>query len=303
MSSSSTKSLLFGVFASAMIASFALASENAHVLLHQVRAFRFRFFLLLLLHRKSLLERELDPILLSFPRDLNLFASLVALSSLLRFWFHVQTLTTRSCFPLFLSLSLRVCVTVCIYYNKKQTVSKDAFVQGENVTVAVTATNAGLANARNVVIKAPSNRNGGKWTQVNEESLETKLTSLDVGETKEMTYVYNVKDAGTYTVEPVAIQYFASETREVTKGESNVVKNVKVLTPMQNNARKVLRVTGFFSLGALNTVEDWVKFSKWIAGTIALFLLNWVALKIKYGVQSLRRMAAVRGLEGDAKLE
>ena len=302
MSSSSTKSLLFGVFASAMIASFALASENAHVLLHQVRAFRFRFFLLLLLHRKSLLERELDPILLSFPRDLNLFASLVALSSLLRFWFHVQTLTTRSCFPLFLSLSLFVCVTVCIY-NKKQTVSKDAFVQGENVTVAVTATNAGLANARNVVIKAPSNRNGGKWTQVNEESLETKLTSLDVGETKEMTYVYNVKDAGTYTVEPVAIQYFASETREVTKGESNVVKNVKVLTPMQNNARKVLRVTGFFSLGALNTVEDWVKFSKWIAGTIALFLLNWVALKIKYGVQSLRRMAAVRGLEGDAKLE
>ena len=201
-----------------------------------------------------------------------------------------------------LSLSLFVCVTVCIY-NKKQTVSKDAFVQGENVTVAVTATNAGLANARNVVIKAPSNRNGGKWTQVNEESLETKLTSLDVGETKEMTYVYNVKDAGTYTVEPVAIQYFASETREVTKGESNVVKNVKVLTPMQNNARKVLRVTGFFSLGALNTVEDWVKFSKWIAGTIALFLLNWVALKIKYGVQSLRRMAAVRGLEGDAKLE
>ena len=194
-------------------------------------------------------------------------------------------------------------MTVCIYYNNKQTVSKDAFVQGENVTVAVTATNAGLANARNVVIKAPSNRNGGKWTQVNEESLETKLTSLDVGETKEMTYVYNVKDAGTYTVEPVAIQYFASETREVTKGESNVVKNVKVLTPMQNNARKVLRVTGFFSLGALNTVEDWVKFSKWIAGTIALFLLNWVALKIKYGVQSLRRMAAVRGLEGDAKLE
>ena len=44
MSSSSTKSLLFGVFASAMIASFALASENAHVLLHQVRAFRFVSF-------------------------------------------------------------------------------------------------------------------------------------------------------------------------------------------------------------------------------------------------------------------
>jgi hypothetical protein len=115
--------------------------------------------------------------------------------------------------------------------------------------------------------------------------------------------VYNVKDAGTYTVEPATIQYFASDTREVTKGESNVVKNVKVLTPMQNNARKALRVTGFFSLGALNTVEDWLKFSKWIAGTIALFLLNWFALKIKYGLQSLRRMAAVRGLEGDAKLE
>jgi hypothetical protein len=45
MSASSTKSLLFGVFASAMIASFALASENAHVLLHQVRAFRFVSFL------------------------------------------------------------------------------------------------------------------------------------------------------------------------------------------------------------------------------------------------------------------
>jgi hypothetical protein len=44
MSASSTKSLLFGVFASAMIASFALASENAHVLLHQVRAFRFVSF-------------------------------------------------------------------------------------------------------------------------------------------------------------------------------------------------------------------------------------------------------------------
>jgi len=123
------------------------------------------------------------------------------------------------------------------------------------------------------------------------------------GAGREMTYVYNVKDAGTYTVEPATIQYFASDTREVTKGESNVVKNVKVLTPMQNNARKALRVTGFFSLGALNTVEDWLKFSKWIAGTIALFLLNWFALKIKYGLQSLRRMAAVRGLEGDAKLE
>ena len=185
----------------------------------------------------------------------------------------------------------------------KQTVSSSAFVQGENVTVSVTATNAGLANARNVVVKAPQTRNEGKWTQVNEESLEQKMTNLDVGETKEMTYVYNVKDAGTYTVEPATIQYFASDTREVTKGESNVVKNVKVLTPMQNNARKALRVTGFFSLGALNTVEDWLKFSKWIAGTIALFLLNWFALKIKYGLQSLRRMAAVRGLEGDAKLE
>ena len=137
---------------------------------------------------------------------------------------------------------------------------------------------------------------------MNEESLEQKLSNLDVGETKEMTYMYNVKDAGTYVVEPVTIQYFASETREVTKGESNVVKNVKVLTPMQNNVRKALRVTGFFSLGALNTVEDWLQFSKWIAGMIALLLVNWVALKIKYGVQSLRRMAAVRGLE-DAKLE
>ena len=160
-----------------------------------------------------------------------------------------------------------------------------------------------MANARNVVVKAPTNRNEGKWTQVNEESFEQKMTNLDVGETKEITYVYNVKDAGTYTVEPATIQYFASDTREVTKGESNVVKNVKVLTPMQNNARKALRVTGFFSLWALNTVEDWLKFSKWIAGTIALFLLNWFALKIKYGLQSLRRMAAVRGLEGDAKLE
>ena len=105
------------------------------------------------------------------------------------------------------------------------------------MTVSVTATNAGLANARNVVVKAPQTRNEGKWTQVNEESLEQKMTNLDVGETKEMTYVYNVKDAGTYTVEPATIQYFASDTREVTKGESNVVKNVKVLTPMQNNAR------------------------------------------------------------------
>ena len=188
-------------------------------------------------------------------------------------------------------------------FFKQQTVSSRAFVQGENVTVSVTATNAGFANARNVVVKAPQTRNEGKWTQVNEESLEQKMTNLDVGETKEMTYVYNVEDAGTYTVEPATIQYFASDTREVTKGESNVVKNVKVLTPMQNNARKALRVTGFFSLGALNTVEDWLKFSKWIAGTIALFLLNWFALKIKYGLQSLRRMAAVRGLEGDAKLE
>merc|ERR1712216_392372 len=75
------------------------------------------------------------------------------------------------------------------------------------------------------------------------------------------------------------------------------VKNVKVLTPMQNNVGKALRVTGFFSLGALNTVEDWLQFSKWIAGMIALLLVNGVALKIKYGVQSLRRMAAVRGLE------
>jgi len=59
MSASSTKSLLFGVFASAMIASFALASENAHVLLHQVRAFRFvSFFLLLLLLCKSLIKTE-----------------------------------------------------------------------------------------------------------------------------------------------------------------------------------------------------------------------------------------------------
>jgi len=132
-----------------------------------------------------------------------------------------------------------------------QTVSSSAFVQGENVTVSVTATNAGLANARNVVVKAPQTRNEGKWTQVNEESLEQKMTNLDVVETKEMTYVYNVEDAGTYTVEPATIQYFASDTREVTKGESNVVKNVKVLTPMQNNARKALRVTGFFLVGGI----------------------------------------------------
>ena len=163
-------------------------------------------------------------------------------------------------------------------FFKQQTVSSSAFVQGENVTVSVTATNAGLANARNVVVKAPQTRNEGKWTQVNEESLEQKMTNLDVGETKEMTYVYNVKDAGTYTVEPATIQYFkAKRLRERwTKGESNVVKNVKVLTPMQNNARKALRVTGFFSLGALNTVEDWLKFSKWIAGTIALFFVELV---------------------------
>ena len=81
-------------------------------------------------------------------------------------------------------------------FFKQQTVSSSAFVQGENVTVSVTATNAGLANARNVVVKAPQTRNEGKWTQVNEESLEQKMTNLDVGETKEMTYVYNVKDAG-----------------------------------------------------------------------------------------------------------
>merc|ERR1712216_848524 len=146
--------------------------------------------------------------------------------------FGVLASTVIASFAVFASENAHILV--------QQTVSKDALVQGENVTVSVTATNAGLANARNVVIKAPLHRNGGKWLQVNEESLEQKLSNLDVGETKEMTYVYNVKDAGTYVVEPVTIQYFASETREVTKGESNVVKNVKVLTPMQNNVRKAL---------------------------------------------------------------
>ena len=91
-----------------------------------------------------------------------------------------------------------------------------------------------------------------------------------------MTYVYNVKDAGTYVVEPVTIQYLSERDERGDKGESNVVKNVKVLTPMQNNVRKALRVTGFFSLGALNTVEDWLQFSKWIAGMIALLLVNWL---------------------------
>jgi hypothetical protein len=176
-------------------------------------------------------------------------------------------------------------------------------MQGENVTISLTITNAGLATARNVVVKSPLKR--FDWEKVCENELQKEFQTIDVGETKKIEYTYKVQNSGEYVVDKAQIQYFASETREVTKGESNVVKGVQVLTAMQDKARKALRVSAYVTYGALKTVEDYVYMSKWIGSISALIIVNQVLLKIKRALQSLRRIAAVRGLEGEdnAKLD
>ena len=184
---------------------------------------------------------------------------------------------------------------------------RDAIVQGQNITVSLTATNAGMGAASKVVVKTQKPTLNGQtetsWKQMNDEATEQEFQTLDVGESRTMKYVYNVETSGEYVVEAVGIAYFASETREVTKGESNVVKAVKVLTPVEDYVRKVLQVTAFLSIGALSTTEDWKMFARWIFGIAAVLFVNHLLVKVRRGVQSLRRMSAVRGLEGEDKID
>ena len=186
----------------------------------------------------------------------------------------------------------------------RKRIVEDLIVEGSNVTVAVTLTNAGEPEARKVKARDDGFANGDDFELITgKESLSATYATIAPGESVEYSFVVVPKKSGSFPGGAVSVSYLGTSGRETTHGSSNVLGATPVYTTMQKNIFAALKVGKYLTLGACRTIEDWVKYGTIIGSVCGALLLNWVALKVKKGVAAARRKMAVASLERSDRRE
>ena len=186
----------------------------------------------------------------------------------------------------------------------RKRIVEDLIVEGSNVTVAVTLTNAGETEARKVKARDDGFANEDDFELITgKESLSATYATIAPGERVEYSFVVVPKKSGSFPGGAVSVSYLGTSGRETTHGSSNVLGATPVYTTMQKNIFAALKVGKYLTLGACRTIEDWVKYGTIIGSVCGALLLNWVALKVKKGVAAARRKMAVASLERSDRRE
>ena len=186
----------------------------------------------------------------------------------------------------------------------RKRIVEDLIVEGSNVTVAVTLTNAGETEARKVKARDDGFANEDDFELITgKESLSATYATIAPGESVEYSFVVVPKKSGSFPGGAVSVSYLGTSGRETTHGSSNVLGETPVYTTMQKNIFAALKVGKYLTLGACRTIEDWVKYGTIIGSVCGALLLNWVALKVKKGVAAARRKMAVASLERSDRRE
>jgi translocon-associated protein subunit beta len=186
----------------------------------------------------------------------------------------------------------------------RKRIVEDLIVEGSNVTVAVTLTNAGETEARKVKARDDGFANEDDFELITgKESLSATYATIAPGESVEYSFVVVPKKSGSFPGGAVSVSYLGTSGRETTHGSSNVLGATPVYTTMQKNIFAALKVGKYLTLGACRTIEDWVKYGTIIGSVCGALLLNWVALKVKKGVAAARRKMAVASLERSDRRE
>jgi len=186
----------------------------------------------------------------------------------------------------------------------RKRIVEDLIVEGSNVTVAVTLTNAGETEARKVKARDDGFANEDDFELITgKESLSATYATIAPGESVEYSFVVVQKKSGSFPGGAVSVSYLGTSGRETTHGSSNVLGATPVYTTMQKNIFAALKVGKYLTLGACRTIEDWVKYGTIIGSVCGALLLNWVALKVKKGVAAARRKMAVASLERSDRRE
>ena len=186
----------------------------------------------------------------------------------------------------------------------RKRIVEDLIVEGSNVTVAVTLTNAGETEARKVKARDDGFANEDDFELITgKESLSATYATIAPGESVEYSFVVVPKKSGTFPGGAASVSYLGTSGRETTHGSSNVLGATPVYTTMQKNIFAALKVGKYLTLGACRTIEDWVKYGTIIGSVCGALLLNWVALKVKKGVAAARRKMAVASLERSDRRE
>ena len=186
----------------------------------------------------------------------------------------------------------------------RKRIVEDLVVEGSNVTVAVTLTNAGETEARKVKARDDGFANEDDFELITgKESLSATYATIAPGESVEYSFVVVPKKSGSFPGGAVSVSYLGTSGRETTHGSSNVLGATPVYTTMQKNIFAALKVGKYLTLGACRTIADWVKYGTIIGSVCGALLLNWVALKVKKGVAAARRKMAVASLERSDRRE
>ena len=186
----------------------------------------------------------------------------------------------------------------------RKRIVEDLIVEGSNVTVAVTLTNAGETEARKVKARDDGFANEDDFELITgKESLSATYATIAPGESVEYSFVVVPKKSGSFPGGAVSVSDLGTSGRETTHGSSNVLGATPVYTTMQKNIFAALKVGKYLTLGACRTIEDWVKYGTIIGSVCGALLLNWVALKVKKGVAAARRKMAVASLERSDRRE
>ena len=185
----------------------------------------------------------------------------------------------------------------------RKRVVEDLAIEGQNLTVTVSLTNAGDLEARRVKARDDGFSSADFELVTGKESLSASFASIASGETVEYSFVVVPKKSGSFVGGAASVSYQGTSGRETTHGTSNVVGAVAVYTKTQKNIFTALEIGRYLTLGACKTMEDWVKYGTLVGGVAGVLALNWFALKVKKGVAAARRKMAVASLERSDKRE
>ena len=174
-------------------------------------------------------------------------------------------------------------------------------VEGHNMTVTITVTNAGESEARKVKVTDKGFPKEDFELITGEDSLSATYATLEPGASETYSFVVVPLKSGTFYGSAAQVSYLATSGRETTQGSSNVVDAVPVYTRLQKNIFTALKVGRYLTLGACKSMEDWVKYGTIIGFVVGVLMLNWVALKVKKTVAAMRRKMAVASLERSEK--
>lgn len=178
----------------------------------------------------------------------------------------------------------------------RKELAEDVVVKGRNMTVVLSAYNAGGSPAYQVSL-SDENWSSDSWEFI-EGSMTATTDKVKPGETFTHSFVLRPKFSGEYAHSPASISYAPIlDADPPVSGVSSIPSNAEVISATSAHILKLLEAGKYLSFGYCKTAADWKSTAIWTSLVGGALGANYGTLFAKKAMKARKAAAALKEFE------